>query len=103
MLKFSLPEESFLLNNEACLLMEELFRIQDIYYSAYTLSLDNNKKLKDLLLLYNTKYRMQNRKTHYLCESHENLHIKHILSITINREENSRLKEIIYSIKNEIS
>ena len=83
--------------------MEELFKLQDIYFSTYKKSLSLNKKLKDLLVLYNTKYRIQNKKSHYLSELQENLNIKNIVSTTINREEKSRLKDIIYSIKNEIS
>jgi hypothetical protein len=84
-------------------LIEELFKIQDIYYDVYTESLKNNKKLKDLLLIYNTKYRLQNRKNHHLLESQETHNIKNIMSNTINREEKSRLTDVIYSIKNEIN
>jgi hypothetical protein len=79
-----------------------MFKIQENYYSAYTDSIRNNIKLKELLVGYNTKYRLQLKKNHTLSHIQESLNIKNILSTTVNREEKSRLKDISHSIKNEL-
>ena len=87
-----MPNDLFLLNSEACLLMEELFKFQKIYYSAYRDLLLSNQKFKDSLLLYNMKYRMQIRKNYKLIELKENLNLKTMIKISINKEEKSRLR-----------
>jgi hypothetical protein len=79
-----------------------MLKIQESYYSAYTDSLRNNIKLKELLVEYNSKYRLQLKKNHFLSHIQESLNIRNILSTTVNREEKSRLKDISLSIRNEL-
>lgn len=62
----------------------------------------NNTKLKQLLVLYNQKYRTQLKKSNKIKESFESNNIKNTLALTINREENARFKDMVTSNKAEL-
>lgn len=61
-----------------------------------------NTKLKELLVLYNQKYRVQLKKSNLIKDGFESNNIKNTLTLTINREEGSRFKDMVNSNKSEL-
>ena len=61
-----------------------------------------NTKLKQLLVMYNQKFRTQLKKSNLIKESFETNSIKNTLTLTINREESSRVKDMVNSNKSEL-
>ena len=79
-----------------------MFRLQDEYYKEFNEDIILNTRLKQLLVLYNQKYRNQVKKTNRLKEHFESINIKNTLTLAINREENTRVRDMVNSNKSEL-
>jgi hypothetical protein len=84
-------------------MLTQLFKLQEEYYNIFNQEMSENVKLKQLLVLYNQKYRTQLKKSNKIKEKFENNNIQNTLTITINREENSRFKDMVNYNKTEIN
>lgn len=83
-------------------LIPKLFELQKIYYSQFNKANSTNKRLKELLIKYNEKYRIIVKKTNRLREALESNNIKSELTAFINREENKRVVQTIKNNKVEV-
>ena len=81
-------------------MIEKLFNLQETYYEEFGQAIKLNKNLKELLLNYNEKYRIINKKAHRLQEKSETIEIKNNLSKFLNREANKRVKDTLLNNKN---
>jgi hypothetical protein len=84
-------------------MLTQLFKLQEEYYNLFNQQMTENVKLRQLLVLYNQKYRTQLKKSNKIKEKFENNNIQNTLTITINREENSRFKDMVNYNKTEIN
>jgi len=98
----NLSSEKPELQNNAKNVIIELFRLQDEYYKEFNEEIIVNTRLKQLLVLYNQKYRNQVKKTNRLKEHFESNNIKNTLTLAINREENTRVRDMVNSNKSEL-
>jgi phosphopantetheinyl transferase (holo-ACP synthase) len=99
----SLSNERNELQGSAKNVITELFKLQEEYYKSFNQEMTNNTKLKQLLVLYNQKYRTQLKKSNKIKESFESNNIKNTLTLTINREESARFKDMVTSNKSELT
>jgi hypothetical protein len=83
-------------------LIPKLFELQKLYYSQFNKANSTNKRLKELLIKYNEKYRIIVKKTNRLREALESNNIKSELTSFINREENKRVVQTISTNKFEV-
>ena len=70
-----------------------MFKLQGNYYQNLNEQINLNICLKQILVEYNNKYRNMLKKTHCLKEKYEHNNFKNTLAITINWEDNIRIKE----------
>jgi hypothetical protein len=82
--------------------MEEMFKIQDHYHQSYNELLSTNLKLRETVIKYNTKYRTTAKKIEILKKKIETDSMKKLLNLSINNEENKRIKDTIECLQKEI-
>ena len=100
LIPFSLPHDRDTLKSEATFLIQKLFNLQETYYKQFNESIKLNKNLKELLLKYNEKYRIINKKAHRLNEKSESINIRTNLATFVNREEGQRVNYALQNNKN---
>ncbi len=76
-----------------------MFNLQETYYKEFNEEIRKNRNLKELLLKYNEKYRIFNKKAHRLNEKVESLNIRTNLATFINREEGKRVNDTLLNHK----
>lgn len=99
-LTISLPQDGDTLKLEAKFLIQKLLNLQKNYYKQFDEAIKRNKNLKELLLKYNEKYRVINKKAHRLQEKTESINIQTNLATFINREEIKRVNDALQNNKN---
>ncbi len=79
-----------------------MFKIQDHYHQSYNELLSTNLKLRETVIKYNTKYRTTAKKIEILKKKIETDSMKKLLNLSINNEENKRIKDTIECLQKEI-
>ena len=81
-------------------IINQLINYQEMYYDRIKKTCDKNKKLKDILMKYNEMYRNIKKKNNALNEKFDNYEMRNYITVNINRNENSNLKEKNIPFKN---